>query len=93
MRKRRNYDPLFRSKVAIEAIKGNRTLAQISSEYKVHSNLIVKWKKEAINKFPILFSTKANKDVEEEKELTESLYKEIGKLKMEVEFLKKKLLN
>lgn len=93
MRKRRNYDPLFRSKVAIEAIKGNRTLAQISSEYKVHSNLIVKWKKEAINKFPMLFSTKGSKDVEEEKELTESLYKEIGKLKMEVEFLKKKLLN
>ncbi|MDX1958367.1 MAG: transposase [Leptospiraceae bacterium] len=93
MRKRRNYDPLFRSKVAIEAIKGNRTLAQISSEYKVHSNLIVKWKKEAINKFPMLFSAKGSKDIEEEKELTESLYKEIGKLKMEVEFLKKKLLN
>jgi len=93
MKKRRNYDPLFRSKVAFEAIKGNRTLAQLSSEFKIHANLIVRWKKEAINKFPILFSTPINKDIEKEKEYKDSLYKEIGKLKMEVEFLKKKLLN
>ena len=92
MRKRRNFDPVFRGRVALEAAKGNRTLAEISSEFKVHKNLIVIWKKELLEKLPTLFQKENNEDLKEALEKNDDLYKEIGKLKMEVDYLKKKLL-
>ncbi len=92
MRKRRNYDPSFRAKVALEALKGNRTLSEISGEFKVHPNMIVKWKKELVAKLPTLFQKPDNSELTEAQEKNDELYKEIGKLKMEVDYLKKKLL-
>lgn len=92
MRKRRNYEPAFRGRVALEAVKGNKTLAAIASEYKIHPNMIVKWKKELVEKLPTLFQKPDNADLKEAQERNDELYKEIGKLKMEVDYLKKKLL-
>jgi len=92
MRKRRNYDPSFRARVALEALKGNKTLSEISGEFKVHPNMIVKWKKELVAKLPSLFQKPDNAELTEAQEKNDELYKEIGKLKMEVDFLKKKLL-
>jgi transposase-like protein len=92
MKKRRNYDPNFRARVALEAIKGNRTLSEISGEYKVHPNMIVKWKKELVLKLPTIFQKPDNAELSEAIEKNDELYKEIGKLKMEVDYLKKKLL-
>jgi transposase len=93
MRRRRTYDATFRARVALEAIKSTRTLAEISGEYKVHANMIVKWKKEAISKLPLLFQKADNTGLDEAEEKIDELYKEIGKLKVESEYLKKKLLN
>jgi len=92
MRKRRNYDPIFRARVALEALKGNRTLSEISGEFKVHPNMIVKWKKELVIKLPTVFQKPDNAELAEAHERNDDLYKEIGKLKMEVDYLKKKLL-
>jgi transposase len=89
MRKNRKHSGDFKGKVALEALKGLKTMAELSSEYEVNSNLISKWKKQLLQNLPDLFKTGLNKtnDAEEEKE---DLYKEIGKLQVENEFLKKK---
>ncbi len=93
MRRRRTYDAAFRARVALEAIKNTRTLAEISGEYKVHPNMIVKWKKEAISKLPLLFQKADNTGISEAEEKIDELYREIGKLKVESDYLKKKLLS
>jgi transposase-like protein len=89
MRKRRNFDPNFRARVALEAIKGTKTLSEISAEYKIHPNMIVKWKKELVAKLPTIFQKQDNSELAEAQEKNDELYKEIGKLKMEVDYLKK----
>ena len=91
-RKRKTYDEKFRAKVALEAAKGNKTLAELSVEYKVHANLICQWKKELLTNLPSLFTKKSkNLELEELKQERDELFKEIGKLQVEKEFLKKKL--
>lgn len=92
MKQRKMYDASFQSRVALEAIKGSSTLAEISKEYKVHPNQIVKWKKEALAKFPTLFIKTEDRELAEAKEEIERLYTEIGKMKIESDYLKKKLL-
>ena len=93
MKRRRTYDATFRARVALEAIRNTRTLAEISGEYKVHPNMIIKWKKEVISKLPLLFQKAANTGLDEAEEKIDELYKEIGKLKIESDYLKKKLLS
>jgi transposase len=89
MKKMRKHSGDFKGKVALEALKGLKTMAELSSEYEVNANMISKWKKQLLQNLPDLFKTGLNKsnDAEEEKE---ELYKEIGKLQVENEFLKKK---
>jgi transposase len=79
----------LKSKVALAAIKGDRTVNEIASEYGIHASQVNRWKKEAIEMLPELFGNKAAlkaKDIEKEKD---RLYRQIGKLQVEVEFLKK----
>jgi transposase len=92
MRKRRNYDSNFRARVALEAVKGLRTIADISREYKLHPNLVIKWKKELLLNLPKLFEKKENEASETLIVINEKLYNQVGKLTMEVEYYKKKLL-
>ncbi len=93
MRRKNNYEPNFRAMVAIEAIKGTKTISQLASEHKVHQNLITKWKKEAISKLATIFQKQTNKDIEKIQGVMDELYQTIGKLKVENDFLKKKLMN
>ena len=85
---KRKHSKEFKAKVALEAIKNERTIAEISSAFEVHPNLITKWKKRLIGSLPELFDGKTNK--KEDILDVNDLYKEIGKLKIENEFLKKK---
>jgi len=88
---RKRYDPAFKAKVALEAVKGERTMAQLSSDFKVHSNLIGKWKKQLLQELPSLFSgPKGNRSGEDSSELVAELYRQIGQLKVELDWLKKK---
>jgi len=88
---RKKFEAKFKAKVALEAIKGEKTLAQISSLYGVHVNLIGRWKKELLKNLPEIFSKRKDKEKTKHKEKESQLYKSIGELKYENDWLKKKL--
>jgi len=87
---RKQHDAAFKAKVALAALKGEKTMAQLSSEYGVHANQIGQWKKRLLQDLPGLFSGKQRKVEEEKDELIEELYRQIGQLKVELDWLKKK---
>lgn len=88
--KRNSYGTQFKIKVALAAIRGDKTLAEISQEYQVHSTQITQWKKQLLESLPEVFSRqKASKEREHEA-LEERLYQQIGQLKVELDWLKKK---
>ena len=87
---RRNHDAAFKAKVALEAVKGEKTMAQLSSEYGVHPHQIGLWKKRLLSELPSLFSDKRKKSNNDREDLEGELYRQIGQLKVELEWLKKK---
>lgn len=90
MRPRHVYDEQFKAKVALEAIKGEKTIAEIASQYQVHPNQIMGWKKHLLENVSGLFSRKRDPEITQMKEEMEELYKKIGRQDVELEFLKKK---
>jgi transposase-like protein len=90
--KRKKYDGNFKAKIAMEAILQTKTIAEISSEYKIHSSQIMKWKKEfKENAGKVFGGDKEMKQILKEKEEeNDRLYKQIGILTVERDFLKKK---
>ena len=79
-----------RTRVALEAIRGERTVAEIAAMFGVHPNQISKWKKQALDELPKIFSGRYEKREMQGKELTDQLYQQIGQLKVELDWLKKK---
>jgi len=84
------HDGAFKAKVALEALKGEKTLAQLSSEFGVHANQIRQWRKQPLHELPSLFSDRRKKRDKEQDDLVSELYRQIGQLKVEVDWLKKK---
>jgi len=89
-RSRRKFSAEFKAKVALEALQERATLSELSKRYELHPNLIVQWKRSYIENGVRLFQD-AHPEKDERDKLIESLYKEIGSLTMDVNFLKKKL--
>jgi transposase-like protein len=87
---RKSYSGKFKAKIAVEVIREQDTLAEISSKFEVHRALLTRWKKEALEGLPEIFSKKSNKN-NNDKQLTDDLYKQIGQLKVENDWLKKKV--
>ena len=87
---RKTHDSAFKAKVALEAIKGEKTLTQLSSEFGVHPNQIGQWRKQVLKTLPDLFSGRGHKEDREQDALISELYQQIGQLKVEVDWLKKK---
>lgn len=87
---RKNHDAAFKARVALEAVKGEKTLAELSSEYSVHANQIGQWRKQLLEELPNLFSDRKRKAEREREEVESELYKQIGQLKVELDWLKKK---
>jgi transposase-like protein len=88
---RKQYTPKFKAKVALEAIRGERTLNQLASQFHVHPVQIGHWRKAAMEQLADLFvdgRKRKPRDGEVEKE---ALFEEIGRLKMELDWLKKKV--
>lgn len=88
---RRVHPPAFKAKVALEAIKEQKTIGELSSIYGVHSTQITKWKKKALDFIQQIFSDKLQQQQKSEDELIQELYKQIGKLQVERDWLKKKI--
>ena len=86
---RREHNGAFKAKVALEAIKGEKTLAQLSSEFEVHANQIGQWRKQLLKELPNLFSDRRKRQDKEQEDLISELYRQIGQLKVEVDWLKK----
>jgi transposase-like protein len=89
--KKRNHSAQFKAKVALAAVKGDKTIAEPASQYEVHPNQITKWKKQLLESLPDIFSRCRHKDRHKQQELTEHLYQQIGQLKVELDRLKKNL--
>ena len=89
MAKRRNFSAGFKAKVALEALRGDQTLAELAARHGVHPNLITKWKRQAAEGMVEVFSGKpARRDGAHETEIKE-LHAKIGELTIEKDFLSK----
>lgn len=89
-KQRRKHSAEFKARVALEAIKGIKTLSEIAREYEIHPVMVGKWKTEMLDRLPELFEGNKlaqNKDAEKEQE---QLHRKLGQLTMEVDFLEKK---
>ena len=87
---RKSYSSAFKAKVALEAIKKEKTISQLSSEYSVHANQINQWRKRLLEELPEIFSKKRQKKEKDTEDLQAELYRQIGQLKVELDWLKKK---
>ena len=93
MARRKRYDAQFKVRVALEAIREQKTLNEIAAMYEVHPNQVSKWKKHLLEKLPGAFSGNHSheKQQQNDNDKQAGLYQQIGQLTMEVEYLKKKL--
>ncbi len=87
---KKRYSAVFKSKVALEAIKGLKTISEIASEYEVHPTQVSQWKRQLRAGLEDVFTDPRRSNRSEEKE-KERLYQEIGRQKIELDWLKKKL--
>jgi transposase-like protein len=90
-RKRKSYSGELKARVAIAALKGQETLNEIASRYDVHPNLVSLWKKQAQEELPGVFSDRRVRGARDDEELRDRLYQQIGQLKVELDWLKKKV--
>jgi putative transposase len=88
---RRRFSAAFKARVALEAIRGQKTAAELAGEYQVHPSQITQWKKQLLDAAQEVFGDAAGQDRQRQEELVAQLYQQIGPLKVEVDFLKKKL--
>jgi transposase-like protein len=90
MTTRKQYSPKFKARVAVEALRGDRTLSQLGSQFKVHPMQIAKWRKTAMDQLPELFVDGRKHQHNHAEAENTALYEEIGRLKVELDWLKKK---
>jgi putative transposase len=91
MRKsRKQYSGELKAKIALEAIKGLRTVSEIAGAYEVHPTQVTQWKKRALEQLPEVFSDRRVRVEKADEELKAQLYQQIGQLKVELDWLKKK---
>lgn len=88
--KRKTYSSAFKAKVALDAYKEDKTSSELISTYKITSGQISTWKKRLVDGASQLFDRKQD-PAQNEEALTAPLYEEIGRLKMELDWLKKKV--
>jgi len=87
--KRKQYSPQFKAKVALEAVRGEKTISELASQYDVHPTMINNWKRQLLDEASRLFEkgSEANPANESQQLQINELYRQIGKLKVERDFL------
>jgi len=88
---RRQHNPAFKAKVAVEAIKGEETIAELARRFEVHPGQIHKWKKELVEGAAGIFGGDHDHNWKGDEKLMAQLYQQIGQLKVEKDFLEKGL--
>lgn len=88
--KRRKFTAEFKAKLALEAIRERQTLAELAAEHQVHPNQITQWKKQLMEMLPEVFGKRRELNAQEHQELVDRLYQQIGQLKVELDWVKKK---
>jgi putative transposase len=91
MMQRKQHSAEFKAKVALEAIKGLKTVNELATEYSVHPPQSHQWKNHLLDEFPQGFSSRRAQSQKEQKDLSAMLYQQIGQLKVELDWLKKNL--
>lgn len=89
-KKRRQHSAQFKAQVGLDALKGIEPIHAIAAKHGVHPVQVTQWKKEVAVRLPEVFARKGRVDAAEAKEREKELFEEIGRLKMELEWLKKK---
>jgi|GEM_PF-914796 len=89
-RPRKKHSGDFKAKVALEALKGERTLNELAGHFEVHPTQVVQWKQRLVAGASDLFTGGVERDAAQEAELRDRLYQEIGQMKVELDWLKKK---
>jgi transposase-like protein len=89
-RERRNFDSTFKARIALEALREHKSINQLAAEHELHPNLISHWKKQLLEGSAELFKEGKRPHQKEDIKLTDRLYQQIGQLKVEVDWLKKK---
>lgn len=89
--KRRQHEAELKARVALAALKGDKTINEIGALFEVHPNLVTIWKKRAQAELPRVFSEQAAKSAADAEARETRLYEQIGRLKVELDWLKKKL--
>jgi transposase-like protein len=89
--KRRNHSAQFKAKVALAAVKADKTSAELSKQFQVHPTQITKWKKQLTDSLPEIFSLRRDQVLQEQQAPIDQLYQQIGQQKVELDWLKKKL--
>lgn len=87
--KRRRFAAAFKAKVTLEAVRGEKTIAQLSSEFGVHGNQIRQWRRQLLDELPSIFANGRKGSDKDSEQLTAELYRQIGQLKVELDWLKK----
>jgi transposase-like protein len=87
---RKQHSAEFKSRVVIAAIKGLQTVNEIASTMGVHPTQVTQWKKQALDSLPAVFSSRRGQVQKAQADLTDELYQQIGQLKVELDWLKKK---
>ena len=92
VKKRRRHMAAYKFRVALEALEGSKTISQLSSEHEIHANLIRAWKRQLLEGGPSVFASNGERKQREAGGISQEaeLYEQIGRLKMELEWLTKK---
>ena len=89
---RKQFSKEFKAKVALEALKEQKTMAELSSEFGVHVSQIAAWRNQLKEQVGSIFGRSDSQELRTKDELIDQLYKNIGKLQVEVDWFKKKFI-
>ena len=87
---RKRYPPSLKAKISVDAIKAQKTITELAQFYRVNPNLIAKWKKQALEGLPEIFRQPHSENSSASEAEKDELFKQIGQLKVELEWLKKR---
>lgn len=90
-KQRRQFTAEFKARVAFEALRGDRSISQLAVHYKVHPNQITQWRKQLQQDAPKLFARGAGSGSDEQQSLIDALYRQIGQMSVELDWLKKRV--